>query len=289
MRTALRMAALAVAVAAVAMWFIVEPAGAWTDGACADATGVTVVVDFHQLGGGVVVRCAPGPVTSGFGALAGAGFAQRAALRSSGFLCRIGLDENRLEPADDPCVDASPANAYWSYWHADRGGSWIYGDLGGGNRTPPAGSIEGWSFAQNASGSNLPRPGIDPPPLTVTTVPPTTVLVRSPSASPRPIAPATTAPPRSAATLTVPPGSPSTTTTVAAAVAPALDSTSTSTAASTTTSVATRVESATAQRVRVTSSDDSAAPVGTIVGIGGVVLLGAGAAVGAKRRRSAEP
>ncbi len=284
MRTALRLAACAVALAAGAMWFTAAPAGAWTDGACADATGVTVVVDFHQLGGGEVVRCAPGVVTSGFGALAGAGFAQREALRSSGFLCRIGLDEVGLKPADDPCVDPSPANAYWSYWHADRGGSWVYGDLGAANRTPPAGSVEGWSFAQDASSSNLPRPGIDPPPLTVTT------------SLPRPAAPTTTAPRPTTPTTTVTVRRPLTTTTPAPAVAPAPapapapDSTSTSTALSTTTaSVATRVESATTQRVRVTSNDGSGTPVGTIVGVGGVVLLGAGAAVGAKRRRSAQP
>ena len=43
------------------------------EGPCVDNVGVTVVVDFQELGGGVNVRCAPGPVTSGLDALDKAG------------------------------------------------------------------------------------------------------------------------------------------------------------------------------------------------------------------------
>src|SRR6185436_9848779 len=40
---------------------------------CLDNVGITIVVDFHELGGGVNIRCAPGPVTSGLDALDKAG------------------------------------------------------------------------------------------------------------------------------------------------------------------------------------------------------------------------
>lgn len=124
-----------------------------TNAACSTPEGVTVVIDFQDLGGGVNVRCAPGAVGSGLDALDRAGIRYQTALRSPGFVCRIaGM------PADDPCHVASPASAYWSYWIAGRGGTWCYSDLGAGSRTPPPGSIEGWSFSLNRSGRSTPPP-----------------------------------------------------------------------------------------------------------------------------------
>ncbi|MBK6856704.1 MAG: hypothetical protein IPG97_09210 [Microthrixaceae bacterium] len=121
--------------------------------ACSTPDGVTVVIDFQDLGGGVNVRCAPGAVGSGLDALDRAGISYQTALRSPGFVCRIaGL------PADDPCHVASPASAYWSYWIAGRGGTWCYSNLGAGSRTPPPGSIEGWSFSLHRSGRSTPPP-----------------------------------------------------------------------------------------------------------------------------------
>src|SRR5262245_58733192 len=43
-------------------------------GPCPAGAGVTVVVDFQDLGGGTVVRCAPGEQRSGLAALRAAGF-----------------------------------------------------------------------------------------------------------------------------------------------------------------------------------------------------------------------
>src|SRR5438128_2602216 len=92
--------AVGVAVAGVAVHTAVTSAAApaaRADGACATANGVTVVIDFHQLGGGVYVRCAEQPVGDGFAALRQAGIAFQTASRNPGFMCRIaGL------PADDP-------------------------------------------------------------------------------------------------------------------------------------------------------------------------------------------
>ena len=133
-------------------------ASTWSEGACSTAEGVTVVVDFGSLGGGVHVRCAPGPVGSGFEALAAAGIDYRTALRSPGFLCRIAD-----KPANDPCVNTSPASAYWGYWIAPRGGQWCYSNLGAASRNPPEGTVEGWSFSSGASAATAPPPSIAVP------------------------------------------------------------------------------------------------------------------------------
>ncbi len=59
-----------------------------------------MVVDFQELGGGVNVVCAPGPVTSGLEAMRAAGVAYQTAQRFPGFVCRIAG-----QPTNDPCVN----------------------------------------------------------------------------------------------------------------------------------------------------------------------------------------
>ena len=127
-------------------------------GVCPNATGVTVVVDFQELGGGVNVVCAPGPVASGLEAMRVAGIAYQTAQRFPGFVCRIAG-----QPASDPCVNTSPASAYWAYWIAAPGGSWCYSTFGAGSRRPPPGTFEGWSFALDRTAAELPPPRFDPP------------------------------------------------------------------------------------------------------------------------------
>lgn len=129
-----------------------------TPGACTTAEGVTVVIDFQELGGGSYVRCAPNAPETGFEALEQAGIDYTPTTRSPGFLCRIAG-----KPAGDPCHVPSPATAYWSYWLAPRGGRWCYANLGAGNRRPPAGTVEGWSFVLDKSASATPPPKIAPP------------------------------------------------------------------------------------------------------------------------------
>ncbi|KAA2250995.1 hypothetical protein F0L68_38465 [Solihabitans fulvus] len=128
---------------------------------CADGAGVTVVVDYRSLGGGVQVGCAAGSPASGLDALQAAGFGYNSASRQPGFVCRIGG-----RPATDPCVNAAPASAYWSYWHAQPGGAWAFSDLGAAGYTPAAGSVEGWSFGSGQQpGIAAPaRPAPPPPP-----------------------------------------------------------------------------------------------------------------------------
>ncbi|MEO6989423.1 MAG: hypothetical protein ABI239_12355 [Aquihabitans sp.] len=131
-----------------------------TPGACTTAEGVTVVIDFQELGGGSYVRCAPNSPKTGFEALEQAGISYTTTTRSPGFLCRIAG-----KPADDPCRVPSPTTAYWSYWVAPSSGYWCYSNFGAGNRRPPAGTVEGWSFSLNKTSSATPPPSIAPPKL----------------------------------------------------------------------------------------------------------------------------
>jgi hypothetical protein len=123
---------------------------------CTDGQGVTIVVDFQELGGGVNVRCAPQPIRTGFDVFRNA---QVSYEQYRGFICRIaGLPEN------GPCDHYPPADAYWVYWTAEPGGQWTYSSLGAGSRTPPPGSLDGWSFAKNRDSSNRPPPRYPVPP-----------------------------------------------------------------------------------------------------------------------------
>ncbi|HEU5152697.1 MAG TPA: hypothetical protein VFU19_19560 [Iamia sp.] len=133
------------------------------DGACApdDDVGVTIVVDFQDLGGGVNVRCTERPPTDGADALDAAGISWQGVVRwGRGFVCKIAG-----KPADDPCIDTPPASAYWSYWLAPRGGRWCYSNLGVLNRRPPPGTVEGWSFSLDRDGGQSPPPRMAPPAL----------------------------------------------------------------------------------------------------------------------------
>ena len=174
-------------------------ATAATDGACPDDDGVTVVVDFQELGGGTVVRCAPGPQASGLAALEQAGFTiEGTASWGTAVVCRI---DGRPVPADEPCTGYPPVSAYWSYWQAAEGGSWGYASTGPADARPEPGGFEGWSFSKDRGPDDTPPPGADPvrPPAptttsstTTTTVAPTTTTTVAPTTT-------TTAPVRPAA------------------------------------------------------------------------------------------
>jgi hypothetical protein len=148
-------AATAAVIAAATAVVVVAPTADAAGGPCPDANGVTVVVDFGSLGGGVQVACAPGDPDSGYAALRAAGFSVDWASQSSGFLCRI---NGRPVPAADPCVMPSPPWAYWSYWIADRGGTWCYSDAGMLGRNPVRGTVEGWSFVSGSGAAAVHAP-----------------------------------------------------------------------------------------------------------------------------------
>jgi len=139
-------------------------------GYCENATGVTVVVDFQQLGGTTIVRCDPRPTRgTGLDALKGAGFQIEGVVRwGEGFICRI---ENRPSAVEElpvsgnegyqeACRDTPPAAAYWSYWHAGNNCQWEYSQWGVKNRDFVPGGFEGWSFSLNATADTNPTPRV---------------------------------------------------------------------------------------------------------------------------------
>ncbi|USX48912.1 hypothetical protein [Lentzea sp. HUAS12] len=184
---------LFVALALVAA-FVPVPASA------AGCDGVTVVVDYRGLGGGVQQGCAPGSPSSGVAALTAAGFGYTYASRQAGFVCRI---NGRPGTDADKCVSASPATAYWSYWHAPAGGAWTYSNQGAATYVPARGTVQGWSFGAGE------QPGIAPPAAPAPPQPP----VRQPPApqppaqqppAQQPPAQTTTAPPPSSSSVAAP-------------------------------------------------------------------------------------
>jgi LPXTG-motif cell wall-anchored protein len=185
-----------------------------TPGYCTGVTGVTVVVDFHELGGGVVVRCFP-PATSsttGLDALTGAGFSVTgvAGLGES-FICRI---EGKPTAAQEACLQTPPATAYWSYWYAPNGGTWKYSDLGLMSHRVILGGFEGWSFSYHKTASTVPPPGVAPEHPVVAPKP-------SPTPSTEPSTERTTSAPSSRATSTTSTATTGASTTGKAGLAPA--------------------------------------------------------------------
>jgi hypothetical protein len=104
---------------------------------CGTHAGVTIVVQYGDPLG-TSVGCATGDPATGLEALKSAGHRYAFVPRQPGFVCTI-------DARPDPCNNG-PADAYWSYWHAQPGGSWSYGSIGAGSYDPPSGSVEGWAF-----------------------------------------------------------------------------------------------------------------------------------------------
>jgi hypothetical protein len=151
-RIVVRLAAAAL-VAAAAGLGAAAPAQAAT---CATAHGVTVVVDFHQLGGGVQTACD----TSGAGRtaitqLTDVGHSLTYVQRQPGFVCRIDG-----KPAGDPCVNTPPSDAYWSLWWSDgKSGTWTYASTGAGGLKVPDGGYVAMSWQ---GGDGRAAPGVAP-------------------------------------------------------------------------------------------------------------------------------
>lgn len=99
--------------------------------ACTGSQGVTVVV-------GTDVRCdadGGGRAASNF---TDVGHKLTYATRAAGFVCRV-----NGAPASDPCVEASPVDAYWAlFWSDGTSGEWVYSSLGVTSlRVPQGGSV----------------------------------------------------------------------------------------------------------------------------------------------------
>lgn len=152
-RRALQVAVAALVVATTALVLPSEPAAA---AGCSSADGVSVVVDFHELGGGVRTGCvADGGGKSAAALLGAAGFPLTFVQRQPGFVCRVSG-----QPASDPCVNTPPADAYWGlYWSDGSTGSWTYSTLGVGSLTVPDGGSVALSWTGSSGRS---QPGVAP-------------------------------------------------------------------------------------------------------------------------------
>lgn len=175
-------ACLLVAVATLALPGVsVAPASA---AACSDAGGITVVVDFKGLGGGEKVACVRGGSAYARTLFTTADFSLTDVQRQPGFVCRISG-----KPADDPCVDTPPANAYWGlFWSNGTSGSWNYSSSGaGGLKVPAGGSVAfAWQGSDARSVPSSAPPKHDPP----ISVPPPKPPKPTPSTQPTTPAPA---------------------------------------------------------------------------------------------------
>jgi hypothetical protein len=189
-------AALLTVLAGAALAVPAAPAAA---AACSQGSGVTVVVDFASLGGGTKTRCAAGDPSSGVAALRAAGFTPTRAAQEPGyFLCRIDG-----KPANDPCQRTSPADAYWSYWHAKPGGSWAFSDKGAADYDPTPGTVEGWAFGAGKPPSSAPPREAAASPTASPAASPAAAPAPSPPAVVRPSASARPVPTRSTAAVPV--------------------------------------------------------------------------------------
>jgi hypothetical protein len=255
-------------------------------GACSTtSSGVTVVVDFSAFGQGVQVSCVPGNPGTGLAALQSIYSVTGTAKYGYQFVCRI---NNRPGPDQEPCQFTPPANAYWSYWHAERGGSWRYSSASASTFQPKPGSVEGWAF-----GAGSP-PGIAPP-----AAPPPPPPPPPPPAGGGSGTGATTRPPSGGPGQAAPTAAhPGTVPGVVTSGIPAGESSATADpSASSGTDVGATGANGTGRDAngegRATNAEPSTGaggPVGTLVGIGLVVLLaavGAGTAVWRRRQHSA--
>lgn len=158
---------------------------------CPGTAGVTVVVEFRELGRGSAQSCvADGGGRTADRLLKDAGYALDYVQRFPGFVCR--LDG---EPADDPCVNTPPADAYWGLWWSDgTSGKWTYSSLGAASLTLPSGGYVAmvWDGSTGTvSPASTPavhptptptkRPTVPPPPTRTPTTTPSATTTATPT------------------------------------------------------------------------------------------------------------
>jgi hypothetical protein len=263
-------------------------------GYCTSDDGVTVVVDLTALDGPVVVRCVEGPLPasySGWDALEDAGFNPQMPSRTPGFICRLAGEPTAsrslaIAENDDyheRCVNTPPTSAYWGYWYAKNGGGWSYSTSSAAGHRVVKGGFEGWAFSLN-SGDRPPKPGVAPSHPVKTPQPQASATPNSGGST------GTDNKPTNAATSSVRPGPTQT-------GDPATDKpsgrpddggaagTTTSSAAGPTSAPRTSEGLVTGEvPVASTESESSGSPLSTVLGIGVLLLLAAGAGVTAWRR-----
>jgi hypothetical protein len=151
MRLAARLVAAVVLTAATTALPVAPAAAA----ACPSADGVTVVVDYHELGGGVSQVCDAGAGQYASARFKDAGFTLTRVQSQPGFVCRV-----EGKPASDPCQNVPPQDAYWGLWWSDgKSGSWTYASQGVDSLKVPEGGYVAFSWN---GGSTKSPPGAAP-------------------------------------------------------------------------------------------------------------------------------
>jgi hypothetical protein len=153
-----RVVRLAVAVLGVAAAGLAVPGPAQA-ATCSPGSGVTVVVDYHQLGGGHPTSCdAGGAGETADDQFGDAGFTLVYVQQQPGFVCRV---DGKPTADQDPCVRTPPSNAYWSLWWSDgTSGKWTYASTAVTSLKVPDGGSVALSWQQ---GSGRATPGVAPP------------------------------------------------------------------------------------------------------------------------------
>ena len=142
LRHVVRLAAAVLVTAAAGVVGLPAPAHAAT---CGTASGVTVVVDFHQLGG-VQTACD----ADGAGEYAAAQFTDvghtLTYVQGQAFVCQVdGAPSTQ-------CVRTPPATAYWSLWWSDgKSGTWTYASVGVASLKVPDGGYVALSWQKGGA------------------------------------------------------------------------------------------------------------------------------------------
>ena len=150
---------------------------------CSSGSGVSVVVDFGSLGGGVGSGCVgDGAGKSARSLFASAGFSLEGVQGQAAFVCRIeGLPSRDVEA----CNNTPPENAYWALWWSDgTSGDWLYSNYGVDSLKVPQGAYVGfaWQSGSRRAPGLSPAAHAAPPAATPTTAAPSA----KPSGKPKP-------------------------------------------------------------------------------------------------------
>lgn len=224
---------------------------------CSSDAGVSVVVDSGALGGSIATLCDSGSGEVASTRFEQSGFTLTYAQRMPGFVCRV----NGV-PASDPCVNTSPADAYWGlFWTDGVSGTWNYASLGATSLDVPDGGAVALAWQQGTArrmpGVAAPVQGAPSPTPTTKPAPtPTDKSTPRPTRTPTPTA-TPTAPSSTVPTSTKPPTTaPATRPTPSVPVSPS--STSSATGSPSGSAAAEAGESATAEPSTATPSEGAA-------------------------------